>query len=143
MDLLSQILWGTGVLAVCAVVHVGIVAGSIPVLVKFASTAQARFPRLKVSLLIMMGFVMIVFAHTVQVWIWAISLLYFGALETISTAVYYSLVTYTTLGYGDVVLQKDMRIFGAFAAVTGLLTFGVSAAFLFGLVVRVLPRAPD
>jgi hypothetical protein len=73
---------------------------------------------------------LIVFAHTVQVWIWASAVIMAGAIGDWNTAVYFSLATYTTLGYGDVVLGEGMRIFAAFGAVTGLFAFGISTAFL-------------
>jgi len=60
-----------------------------------------------------------------------------GALPDWNTAVYFSLVTYTTLGYGDVVLGPGLRIFAAFSAVTGLLGFGISTAFLVGAIGKV------
>ena len=52
------------------------------------------------------------------------------------------LVTYTTVGYGDVIVGPDYRLFAAMAAVTGLLNFGLSTAFLVGLFGRLLPDDP-
>ena len=49
-------------------------------------------------------------------------------------------MTYTTLGYGDVVLAENARIVATFCATTGLLTFGISTAFLIGVLSRVLPE---
>ena len=54
-----------------------------------------------------------------------------------NTALYFSLVTYTTLGYGDIVLGPDLRIFGAFASVAGLLAFGLSTAYLVALMTQI------
>jgi len=68
------------------------------------------------------------------VWIWSSGFVLSGALPDWNTAVYFSLVTYTTLGYGDVILGPAMRIFAAFSAVTGLLGFGISTAFLVGAI---------
>jgi len=140
MPLLGQIFWGTLMLTFCAVIHVSLVASSVPVLGKAAASADSRFPTLKIAILIGLAFILIVFAHTVQIWVWAVAFLFVDALDTLESAVYFSLVTYTTLGYGDVTLQSDLRIFGAFASVTGLLTFGLSTAFLVGLVTRILPQ---
>lgn len=143
MSLLSQILWGTALLSLCALIHIAIVATCIPVLVTASKTATAKFPRFKILYLIILGFVFIVFAHTLQVWIWAVFLKSFGAFVELATALYFSLVTYTTLGYGDFVLGPEIRVFASFAAVTGLLTFGLSTAFLVGLVSRILPKIGD
>lgn len=85
----------------------------------------------------------IVLTHSIQVWMWAASFLVLGALNTLETALYFSLLTYTTLGYGDITLGADFRLFGGFAAVTGLLTFGISTAFLVGLISRMFPKNSD
>src|ERR1700739_3997214 len=53
------------------------------------------------------------FGHFAQVGLWAGFLVLFGALPTYNDAFYFSLVTFATLGYGDVVLAPDYRIFGA------------------------------
>jgi hypothetical protein len=83
----------------------------------------------------------LILAHTVEVWIWAISLLFLGAVSNVSDAVYFSLVTYTTVGYGDVVLDPEHRVFGAMAAVTGMLVFGLRTAFLVAILTRHFPSA--
>ncbi|MEY8838159.1 ion channel, partial [Cribrihabitans sp. XS_ASV171] len=75
-------------------------------------------------------------AHTIQVWIWALVWVGFDILPDWNEAIYFSLVTYTTLGYGDITLGPDVRIFGAFASVTGILAIGLSTAFLVALMAR-------
>ena len=78
-------------------------------------------------------------AHTVQVRVFAVAFLMFGAFPTMAASFYFAVVTYTTHGYGDIVLAKDLRVFGAFASITGHLTFGISTALLLGVIVRVQP----
>jgi hypothetical protein len=53
-------------------------------------------------------------------------------------AIYFALSTYTTLGYGDVILGREHRTFAAMAAVTGLLNIGLSTAFLVGMFSKML-----
>jgi hypothetical protein len=67
---------------------------------------------------------------TFGVWLWAIvfsGLLIFSSMEE---AVYYSLVAYTTLGLGDVVVPKDWRLLGGMTGANGFLMFGVLTAML-------------
>lgn len=138
----AQILFGTGVLALCALIHIGCVAWSIPVFVKIARRLpRESWPRLRVVVLLTFAIVVLVGAHTVQVWIWAVVLLMITDLSAMSTSFYFATVTYTTLGYGDIVLGAEARILATFCAVTGLLTFGISTAFLMGVLVRVMPDA--
>jgi hypothetical protein len=79
-----------------------------------------------------------VLSHTIQIWALALVTLTVGALPSIAESTYFSLVTYTTFGYGDVTLAPEHRIFGAMGAVTGLLAFGLSTALLVGLFGRIL-----
>ncbi|WP_299193967.1 ion channel [uncultured Litoreibacter sp.] len=139
MGLFEQLSYGTLLLGGCALVHVSVLAFGIPLLVNVGSRSKLRTSILFIPTLTLVGFGLIVFAHTLQIWLWAAWFLQSGALMDIETAVYFSLVTYTTLGYGDIVLDEGIRIFAAFSAVAGLLTFGLSTAFLVGLIGRILP----
>lgn len=85
-----------------------------------------------------MAFVAIAFSHLIQVCIWAASFMVLTALPNLGDAVYFSIVTYTTVGYGDVTVARDFRNFAAMASVTGLLIFGLSTAFLVAMFTRML-----
>ncbi|MFY0616539.1 MAG: two pore domain potassium channel family protein [Shimia sp.] len=137
----QQLLWGTIVLSACAIIHVGLLAFMVEALEKIGQwiTHKGRFMR--TAILTGSAFGMIVGSHTVQVWLWAYVLIYMGAFEHLYNALYFSLVTYTTVGYGDVVLPVGFRVFGAFGGVTGILCFGISTAFLVSLIGRLLPRS--
>lgn len=130
MTLLNQLAWGAAYLSVCLVLETAILVACASALKRLAARFQAPHrPRHNAAiLLVAIGY--IVLAHTLQVWIWASAFVWVGAIADWNTALYFSLVTYTSLGYGDVVLGPGLRIFAAFAAVTGLLGFGISTAFL-------------
>lgn len=68
--------------------------------------------------------------HTAEIWLYALLYLLLGALDTFEVALYFSTVTYSSLGYGDVVLGQNWRIFGAIEGATGILMIGWSTAFL-------------
>ena len=74
------------------------------------------------------------FGHLAQVGLWAGFLVALGALKTYDDAFYFSLVTFVTLGYGDIVLAPGYRIFGALAATCGPLMLGWSTALIFAAV---------
>ena len=50
------------------------------------------------------------------------------------SAFYFSGVTYATLGYGDLLLPKEWRMFGPIEALTGGLMIGLSIAFFFVII---------
>jgi hypothetical protein len=81
-------------------------------------------------------------SHTVQVWLWAFLLLWVEGLADIEEAVYFSLVSYTTLGYGDVILDRGFRVLGGMISVNGILLFGVTTAFLVSLFAGLLKVDP-
>lgn len=73
-------------------------------------------------------------AMIVQVWVWAMLYLALGALEGVSKTVYFSTVTFTTLGFGDITLSEEWRLLSSFEAANGLLMFGWSTALVFAAV---------
>lgn len=141
----AQIFWGSLVLGICSAVHLALIVWWIGLLKPYARRIATSSPVLRVVFPICGTFALLVLSHTIQVWIWAGSLIALAALPNFFDAIYFSLVTYTTLGYGDVTLTADFKIFGAMAAVTGLLNFGVSTALLVGVLSKALPDhlSPD
>lgn len=140
MSLLSQVLLGTGMLVASSLVHVTGVTTAIPVLRWLA----LRFPRrslLRTIVLLSACVTLLLAAHGAQIWLWAGLFYRTGHIEDLATSLYFSTVTYTTLGYGDVVLDDGIRLVGTFAAVSGLMAFGISTAFLMGVLGRVLPAS--
>jgi ion channel len=137
MTLGHQLMWGSLYLCICLILETVFLVWCSTVLNRRSKTPN-RFVAIYMGKLILIAIGFILIAHTAQIWIWASAFVLGGAIADWNTAIYFSLVTYTTLGYGDVVLGPGLRIFAAFAAVTGLLGFGISTAFLVTLVGRIL-----
>ena len=76
-------------------------------------------------------------AIAAECWLWAALLWALGAFDDLETALYFSTVTYTTLGYGDVVLGEGLRLLGAFAAANGTIIIGGTTAMVFLAVQRI------
>lgn len=104
----------------------------------------ARFGRTKghidkavlVSFLTLWMFLAIV----IEVWIWALLYLYnplITALPDLETAFYFSMVTFTTLGYGDVVLSGEWRTLASIQAANGVIIFGWTTALIFYFIQRI------
>ena len=74
--------------------------------------------------------IMVLAANTVCIWIWAILFRFLEIFPTFEAAVYFSLVSFTTVGYGDVVADEEWRILTSFTAINGLLAFGIFTAFM-------------
>jgi len=74
--------------------------------------------------------------HTVEIWLYALVYFIQGALPDFESALYFSTASFTTIGYGDVVLDKQWRLVSAIEGANGLLLFGWSTAFLFSVTAR-------
>ncbi len=72
--------------------------------------------------------------------IWAVHYLlnpFIPALPDIGTALYFSMATFTTVGYGDVVLEGRWRVLASFQAANGMIIFGWSTALIFYYIQRI------
>lgn len=72
-----------------------------------------------------------VFLHLVQILLWALLYLWQDCMPDLETAFYFSSVTYTTVGYGDIVLPEAWRNMAGPEALTGILMAGLSTGFFF------------
>jgi hypothetical protein len=143
MSVILQIAFGTALLFVCILIHIAILIGARQVLLNRHPESVGMSSNMDLALSLGIALGAIVCGLMIEVWLFALSVLALGALPDISEAIYFALVTYTTLGYGDVTLSTGYRIFGAFGSVTGLLVFGLSTAFLVGLFGRILSRGME
>ena len=77
--------------------------------------------------------------HTIQIAIWAVAYLSLGEVSELASfeaALYFSFVTFTTLGYGDITLSEPWRVMSGIQALNGILLVGWTTAFLFALLQR-------
>jgi voltage-gated potassium channel Kch len=78
----------------------------------------------------------IILLHLVEIASWAFFYVWRDAMPDLPSALYFSAVTYTTTGYGDLVLPNEWRLVGGVEALTGILMCGWSAAVFFAVVNR-------
>lgn len=84
----------------------------------------------------------LVLLHLAEIAIWGLFYLWRGCLPNAEAAFYFSGVTYTTLGYGDVVLVKPWRLFAPIEGLMGVLMCGLSTGYFFVVVSRVYQTWP-
>ena len=73
----------------------------------------------------------LILLHLAEISIWALFYLWRGCIPDAETAFYFSGVTYTTIGYGDVVLAKPWRLLGPIEGLLGVLMCGLSTGYFF------------
>ena len=79
----------------------------------------------------------------VEMWLWAGLYLVLGALPDLESALYFSTTSFTTVGFGDIALDKAHRILGSIEAANGFLLFGWSTAFIFEIVSQLYRKEGD
>jgi voltage-gated potassium channel Kch len=76
--------------------------------------------------------------HLTEISVWAFFYVWQGAMPDLQSSLYFSVVTYTTTGYGDVVLPRAWWLEGGVEALTGILMCGWSTGFFFAVLSRML-----
>ena len=76
--------------------------------------------------------------HLAEISVWALFYWWQGCLPDTESAFYFSGVTYTTLGYGDLVLPPQWRLLGPVEGLTGILMCGLSTGYFFAVVSKFL-----
>lgn len=80
----------------------------------------------------------LILIHLVEITVWGLAYLWGQCLPDMESAFYFSGVTYTTVGYGDIVLAKPWRLIGPVEGLTGILMCGLSAGLFFATLTRIL-----
>ncbi len=74
------------------------------------------------------------FISIIDATFWAVTYVLLGVIETFEQAMYFSLVTYTTLGYGDITIHEKWQLLASFEAAIGIIIFGWSTAIVMAFV---------
>lgn len=88
--------------------------------------------------------VFLLMLHFMEIVVWAVVYMLIPEihqLRSFEEAIYFSMVTYATLGYGDITLGPRWRLMSGFEAMNGILLFGWSTALFFSAVQRILGKS--
>jgi hypothetical protein len=77
--------------------------------------------------------------HAVEAGVWAVAYRTLGALPDSRSALLYSLSAITTYGHSELFLAPHWRLMGALEALNGIMLFGLTTAFMYGMIQRVWP----
>lgn len=86
---------------------------------------------------------LLIIIHLFEIVIWGLFFWEEKCLPDAESSFYFSGVTYATLGYGDLLLPKEWRMFGPLEALTGSLMIGLSIAFFFLIVSKSVLQRRD
>ncbi len=103
-------------------------------IVHYLAPRPERRKHLRGSLIVACFVFLMFLASVVEAFAWSLLYLAEDQIPVLLEALYFSMVTFTTLGYGDIVLTGNWRIVASFQASVGLIMFGWTTA----LVVKVV-----
>jgi hypothetical protein len=137
-------MWGILLIALSVVTHaVGLALISIGLATVVGamveSPRRAHRSFIVFSLVIGVAAVLLVLLHGLEASYWAITYVWLGAAPDFRRAIYFSLQMATTLGADVVRLGDRWRLMGPLEAISGMLLFGLSTAFLLAVMQRVWP----
>ena len=138
--MISKLALAWGLMALCVTIH----ATGVTLALRKVRTHAGRRPRAWRWVLLFIRIAgWIVLLHLLEIGAWAVVYVWDEAIPDLQSALYFSAVTYTTTGYGDLVLSKDWRLVGAIEALTGILMCGWSTGFFFAIVSRLYREDVD
>lgn len=126
---------------VMAAVTIGVHLAGLTLLLRLLRRHRARRGETNVHVHESIGILAAAFGlfvlHAIEIWAYAALYMMVGALRNFEEALYFSTSTYSTVGYGDVVLASGWRVLGAIEGANGVILLGWSAAFFFAVVSRI------
>ena len=137
--MLESLLVGMCVITACVFIQIlGMIelSSRIKVLAHYGINVTIHYKRMWLMVLTVLGIFVI---HAFQIWVWSLTYWSIGALPDLHMSLYFSTVTFSTLGYCDVILSERWRILGALEGIAGFIHIGWSTAYLISASTRYGP----
>ena len=125
-----QILVGTLVSVVNIMIHALLTVTAISI-ARSVGVRPTSWPRVHLMEVMVATVLVLMLAHAVEAAVWALSYAVVDVAPEGSDLLYFAMVNYCTLGYGDITPVKEWRLLGPIASMNGILMFGWSTAVLF------------
>jgi hypothetical protein len=132
--------WGLPLIVLTVIIHawgLGLINEQLPPVATGEAAEHNKF--LRFGMLMSVITILISMLHGVESAVWAVAYRILGALPDAKTAMLYSLSAMTTYGHANVYLLPQWQFLGALESLNGMLLFGVTTAFMFAMIQRVLP----
>lgn len=132
--MIAKILFALALVATTVAIHAAGISMALKHTLRFTERLATRFWPVT-WLLIRIAWLLILF-HLCEIAVWALFFWWQKCLPDVESSFYFSGVTYATLGYGDLLLPKEWRLFGPLEALIGALMCGLSVAYFFGVLAK-------
>jgi len=131
---LVKILFAAGLVVVTVVIHAAGFDALLRAIAWSRALDQSGFRRVTRWVIALTCWLMLI--HLLEISVWGLFYFWQGCMPDAESALYFSGVTYTTVGYGDLVLPKPWRMLAPLEAMTGILMCGLSTGLFFALASR-------
>ena len=133
--MLARMLIAWGLVAATVTIHA---AGLVLLLIRVAPSKPRQDSRFWPATWLVIEIAWwLIMLHLLEIAVWAVFYWWQKCLPDMESAFYFAGVTYTTVGYGDLVLPKAWRLFGPIEGLAGILMCGLSTGFFFAVVNRI------
>ena len=128
-----------------AALTVCIHAAGLAVLIRRWTRLSAQPPTrfFTITLMLLHTIWWLILLHLTEISVWALFYWWRGCMPNAEAAFYFSGATYTTIGYGDLVLAKPWRLMAPLEGIVGVLMCGLSTGYFFVVVNLVHRRQPE
>lgn len=130
----NELAIAAAIVSVSLIIHMAGILLMAEWLLRRRDEIERSVSRRKFAVLMVMLFAGILLLHMIQTSLWAVFYYTQELFSDFETSLYFSMVSFTTIGYGDVLLPRNWRLLGVIEGFSGVLLCGVSTAFIFAVV---------
>jgi len=127
------IILGFVMMALCVSIQCLVVAILLRVLLGAEKRRTLRPNLIRTTVTLIAVMLILLTGNLGQIALWAALFLARGEFHDFSTAFYHSVVNFSTLGYGDIIMGEKSRLLGALEAANGVLMFGLTTSVVFAV----------
>ena len=140
--MIAKLLMASCLVAITVTIHAAGIGMALSHALRSTRRPETRFWPITWLLVRIAWFLIVI--HLLEIAVWALFFRWQNCLPNAESSFYFSGVTYATIGYGDLVLPQEWRLYGPVEGLTGILMCGLSTAFFFVIVSKnILQRMDD
>jgi hypothetical protein len=125
---LENFLVGVPAMLLCLVLQVGVVFWCVRYCAEHFTRPPGRGGFLVAIRPLVVAMLALMVANLAQIAVWGCLFVWLGQFEELYPAIYHSAVNFTSLGYGDAVMNQDWKLLGPLEAANGVLMMSMTAA---------------
>lgn len=132
--MLGELAIAAAIVSVCLIIHIAGILLMADWILRRREYFEQSAGRRHFAVLIVTIFAGIMILHVAQTSLWAAFYYAQGLFSDFETSLYFSMVSFTTIGYGDVLLPRTWRLLGVIEGFSGVVLCGVSTGFIFAVI---------